>query len=214
MRHKQKELKVERLKLKVLGVATLLTLTFSLSTATAQESVNATGGNASGSGGSASHSVGQVVSTTNTGTNATVTGAGTTASPYMVNATEGASLSIGDNYQGGIIFWLDDTGQHGLIAAREDQRSKTIKWCNGKFRYKGKTGDGLYAGAMNNATIIATQLEDNQTGDYAAKVCYDYIVRVDGVIYGDWYLPSKYELNLLYLQKDVVGGFTSSPFIN
>ncbi|MBI9063703.1 MAG: T9SS type A sorting domain-containing protein [Marinilabiliaceae bacterium] len=38
----------------------------------AQESVNATGSNASGSGGSASYSVGQVVYTTNTGTNGTV----------------------------------------------------------------------------------------------------------------------------------------------
>jgi len=206
-----KKVKGKSRKLKVLGVATLVIFAFSLSTVTAQESVNATGGNASGSGGSASHSVGQVVSTTNTGTNVTVTGAGTTASPYMVNATEGASLSIGDNYQGGIIFWLDATGQHGLIAATEDQ-STGIKWCNGTFRYKGKTGDGLYAGAMNNATIITTQLKDNQTGNFAAKVCFDYIVRVDGEIYGDWYLPSKYELNLLYLQKDVVGGFTSTYY--
>ena len=38
----------------------------------AQESVNATGGDASGSGGSASYSVGQVVYTTNTGTNGSV----------------------------------------------------------------------------------------------------------------------------------------------
>lgn len=129
----------------------------------------------------------------------------------MVNATEGASLSIGDYYQGGIIFWLDATGQHGLIAATEDQ-SIGIKWCNGKFRYTGKTGDGLYAGAMNNATIIATQLADNQTGNFAAKVCFNYFVRVDGEIYDDWYLPSKYELNLLYLQKDVVGGFTSTYY--
>jgi len=67
-----KELKVERRKAKVLGVATLVTLTFSLSTVSAQTSVNATGGNASGSGGSASYSVGQVVYTTNTGTNGSV----------------------------------------------------------------------------------------------------------------------------------------------
>jgi len=38
----------------------------------AQESVNASGGDASGSGGSASYSVGQVVYTTNTGTNGSV----------------------------------------------------------------------------------------------------------------------------------------------
>jgi hypothetical protein len=58
-------------KLKVL-VATLLSFTFSLSTAFAQESVNATGGNASGSGGSMSYSVGQVVYSTNTGSNGSV----------------------------------------------------------------------------------------------------------------------------------------------
>jgi hypothetical protein len=72
MKHKQKKLKVESKKLKVLGVATLLTFAFSLSTVTAQESVNATGGNASGSGGTVSYSVGQVFYTTNTGTNGSV----------------------------------------------------------------------------------------------------------------------------------------------
>jgi hypothetical protein len=72
MKHKQKELKVESRKLKVLGVASLLIFSFSLSTVSAQTSINATGGNASGSGGSTSYSVGQVVYTTNTGTNGSV----------------------------------------------------------------------------------------------------------------------------------------------
>ncbi|MFV0268806.1 MAG: T9SS type A sorting domain-containing protein [Draconibacterium sp.] len=53
-------------------MATLVTLTFFLSTATAQTSVNATGGDALGSGGSASYSVGQVVYTTHTGTSGSV----------------------------------------------------------------------------------------------------------------------------------------------
>jgi hypothetical protein len=73
MRQKQKELKVESKKLKVLGVATLLIFTFYLSTVSAQESFNATGGVASGSGGSVSYSVGQVVYKTNIGTNGSVT---------------------------------------------------------------------------------------------------------------------------------------------
>jgi len=141
------------------------------------------------------------------GTNVTVTGAGTTASPYVVNTTD--TLAIGDSYQGGIIFWLDATGQHGLIAATADQNTG-IQWYNGTYRYTGTNGDGLYAGKMNTAMIIATQMADNQTGNFAAKVCADYSVTVGGVTYGDWYLPSKYELNLLYLQKTVVGGFATN----
>jgi hypothetical protein len=31
---------------------------------------------------------------------------------------------------------------------------------------------------------------------------------MNGVTYGDWYLPSIAELNLLYQQRSVVGGFT------
>jgi hypothetical protein len=146
------------------------------------------------------------------GTNVTITGAGTSASPYVVNSTAGGStLAIGDSYQGGIIFWLDATGQHGLIAATADQNT-AIQWYNGTYRYTGTTGDGLYAGAMNTTMIVATQMADNQSGNFAAKVCADYSVTVSGVTYGDWYLPSKYELNLLYQQKTAVGGFASGYY--
>ncbi|MBA7539028.1 hypothetical protein ES705_31306 [subsurface metagenome] len=142
------------------------------------------------------------------GTNITVTGTGTMTNPYVLNTTD--TLAIGDSYQGGIIFWLDATGQHGLIAATEDQ-STSVQWDNGTFRYNCIIGDGLYAGAMNTAIIVAQQIADNQSGDFAAKVCADYSVSVDGVTYGDWYLPSVYELKLLYLQETAVGGFASGP---
>jgi hypothetical protein len=62
---------------------------------------------------------------------------------------------------------------------------------------------------MNTAMIVATQMADNQSGNFAAKVCADYSVTMGGITYGNWYLPSKYELNLLYQQKVVVGGFAS-----
>ncbi|MDD4490442.1 MAG: DUF1566 domain-containing protein [Paludibacter sp.] len=144
------------------------------------------------------------------GTNVTVTGSGTTVNPYVVNANGVPTLTIGQAYQGGIIFWLDATGQHGLIAATEDQGGE--RWWNGTDRFTGTDGDGLYAGAMNTAMIIATQMADNQRGNFAAKVCADYSVTDGGIIYGDWYLPSKYELNLLYQQKTAVGGFASGSF--
>jgi hypothetical protein len=141
------------------------------------------------------------------GTNVTVTGSGTSANPYVINATGGATtLTIGQFYQGGIIFWLDATGQHGLIADTTDQ-SAGIRWYNGQYRYTGTSGDGLYAGVMNTALIVATQMLISQAGSFAAKVCADYSVTDNGVTYGDWYLPSQYELNLLYLQKTAVGNF-------
>ena len=117
---------------------------------------------------------------------------------------------IGESYGGGIVFYIYDNGQHGLIATTLDQAH--INWVNGTMRYTGATGDGLNAGAMNTALIVATQMADNQTGNFAAKVCADFSITVDGTTYGDWYLPSKYELNLLYLQKMVVGYFRSDDY--
>lgn len=132
--------------------------------------------------------------------------------------------AIGDHYQGGIVFYVDLDGMHGLIAARADQ-SAGIGWANSNKttyynRVTGAVSDGLYAGAMNTAVIIATQMGDNQAGNFAAKVAANYRIQDDGVTactalyppasetcYGDWYLPSKVELNLLFRRRAVVGGF-------
>jgi len=56
-----------------LRVAALSAFIFAHSLVSAQESVNAAGGNASGSGGSVSYSVGQVAYQTHTGTNGSIT---------------------------------------------------------------------------------------------------------------------------------------------
>lgn len=63
---------------------------------------------------------------------------------------------------------------------------------------------------MNTAMIVAAQIADNPTGNFAAKACADYTVIDGGVTYGDWYLPSEYELSLLYQQRawfNFYGGF-------
>ena len=144
------------------------------------------------------------------GTNVTVTGSGTTGSPYVINATGATTLTIGQSYQGGIIFWIDATGQHGLIAATTDQ-SAGIRWYGGTFKNTMAMADGVSAGKANTVLIIASQ-GYGDGGTYAARICNEYSLAINGVTYGDWYLPSKFELNLLYLQKNVVGGFTNNIY--
>lgn len=112
-------------------------------------------------------------------------------------------LAIGDFYQGGIIFYLDGTGQHGLIAAQSDQ-SAGIQWFNGTFVTTGATGDGVGAGAANTTLIVSVQ----GAGSYAAQLCND--LTLGG--FSDWYLPSKFELNLMFEQRTTIGGFGSGSY--
>jgi hypothetical protein len=115
---------------------------------------------------------------------------------------------IGETYGGGKVFYVYDNGKHGLIAATSDQ-STGIRWYGGSNTNTRARGDGVGAGLKNTAIIIANQgaVDGNA---FAATVCNEYSVTVDGVTYADWYLPSKHELNLLYLQKTVVGGFADN----
>jgi hypothetical protein len=117
---------------------------------------------------------------------------------------------IGESYGGGIVFYVYDNGQHGLIAATVDQ-SAGIRWYGGSNTNTQARAFGVGAGLKNTAIIIANQgpVDGNA---FAATVCNEYVVTVAAVTYGDWYLPSRHELNLLYLQKAVVGGFSNNNY--
>jgi hypothetical protein len=134
------------------------------------------------------------------GTNIKVTGAGTFSNPYVVNTR---AFVIGQSYQGGTIFWLDESGQHGLIAATTNLGLvvKNYIWSDPDIN---AMRDGIRAGIYNTERIIKSQ----GGGVYAAQLCANY----KGGGYGDWYLPSKYELNLLYQQQNMVGGFAGDYF--
>ena len=117
---------------------------------------------------------------------------------------------IGESYGGGIVFYIYDNGQHGLIAATADQ-STGIRWNGGTNTNTRARADGVGAGLKNTAIIIANQgpVDGNA---FAATVCNEYSVTVAGVTYGDWYLPSKHELNLLFINRVAVGGFSSGYY--
>ncbi|MEI7981110.1 MAG: DUF1566 domain-containing protein, partial [Bacteroidota bacterium] len=109
---------------------------------------------------------------------------------------------IGSTYGGGIIFYLDGTGQHGLIAATNDQSSGAEWGCIGTLI--GGTSTAFGTGQANTAAIV----NGCSTAGIAARICNDLVLNG----YDDWFLPSKEELNHLSLQKTVVGGFTSDYY--
>ena len=108
---------------------------------------------------------------------------------------------VGDFAQGGIVFWVDETGEHGLVCAKTDQ-STGIQWFNGIYTDNEAKGDGLLSGEMNTILLI-TALGSN-SNNYAAGVCANLQIAEGGETYGDWYLPSKEELNQMYLNKATI----------
>lgn len=106
--------------------------------------------------------------------------------------------AIGDvGPAGGIVFQISDAGIHGLEAAPVDQGA--APWGCGGLTIPGANGTAVGTGKQNTADILAGC---NQAG-IAAQLAADY--SLGG--FDDWHLPSRDELNLLYQQKAVVGGF-------
>lgn len=116
------------------------------------------------------------------------------------------TYSIGLSYGGGIVFYIDGTGIHGLIAKTTNQ-SASIYWEYSYYQIYTTTGaiaTNIGSGYDNTLTII-TYIGPS----YAAGVCWNYY----GPGINDyWFLPSKDELNLMYQQKEVIGGFGTFDF--
>ncbi len=104
-----------------------------------------------------------------------------------------SSHYIGQEYGGGVIFYLNEEGTGGLIAAPTDQASGAQWGCNGTLI---GTSTATGAGQTNTTSILSGC---SQAG-IAARICDD--LTLNG--YNDWYLPSKDELNLMYQHKSVI----------
>ena len=114
------------------------------------------------------------------------------------------AYSIGDFAHGGIVFWVDETGQHGLVCTKEDQIGG-VRWHAGANGNTQAKGDGIYAGKANTSIIISSLIALGDDGNtYAARICNELQITEFGDTYGDWYLPSKHELNLMYQNKSEI----------
>ena len=129
----------------------------------------------------------------NTTTNTLQINEGDATTANWLNLTASTcGLSIGDTHQGGIIFYLDGSGCHGLVAASSDQGG--IQWFGANETYIDTYayGNGIGSGEGNSQAIRRWQ--GTCSSCYASLLCQD--LDLEGKT--DWYLPSKYELNLMY----------------
>ena len=132
-----------------------------------------------------------------TNTNSVFVNSGDTAAP---------TYTIGQAALGGIIAYINgggSTGTSGLVAAVADFPGNFTWGC----AFTGIPGaDGTAIGTGNQNTIdIMAECPD---AGIAARLCGDL---TEGG-YSDWYLPSKDELNTLYINREAIGGFSSLDY--
>ena len=113
---------------------------------------------------------------------------------------------VGDRYQGGMIFYIYQSGDlgyvegetHGLIAAYEDayyNTSYSFQWAGENAVYQlGNTGTAIGTGRANTWAIFNTIGGNGDDGDLnAAGAAIAYSVGE----WADWFLPSRDELGIL-----------------
>lgn len=123
--------------------------------------------------------------------------------------------TVGAYFQGGLVVYVDDSGQHGLIITDFDV--DTCEWSNGPMTFTAMNSNDYYntygisdsdiGAGKYNTQIIIDSFGTNGI-DYAAEVCADL---VHGG-YDDWFLPSREEIRKAYFSQ--VFPWSSDPNAN
>lgn len=123
-------------------------------------------------------------------------------SPLEIYNSDNNNLEklYGLTYEGGLIFHLNTSNGETLISSQSDQ-SKEAEWgCEG-VNINNAESTNIGAGLTNTEAIV----ENCNTQGIAANLCLSLVSNGKD----DWYLPSKDELNLMYvnLKSRSLGNF-------
>ena len=124
-------------------------------------------------------------------------------------------VQIGEVAYGGIVFYIDSTGEHGLVAAMEDIEG-TYEWgcyvtdLNGNNSSVSPELQAIGTGYQNTLEIVA--------GCSETPIAASEALAYESGGYSDWYLPSKDELIEMYntigqgSPEGNIGGFNISSY--
>lgn len=125
---------------------------------------------------------------------------------YSGQTTITINLRLGDEYQGGKIFYLDSSTKHGLIASKSDMvysgnNGDVVRFAWGSETILGTSNDN---GKLNTQLMASNATSPSSAGYHFKNGGYSH----NG--YVDWYIPSINELELLKENKSYVGGFSTA----
>jgi hypothetical protein len=137
-----------------------------------------------------------------------------TPTPTITPSASAPLLTLGQDYQGGKIFYFlqpGDTGydasvQHGLICTTTNTGTAN-RWMRGDnsiINIDG-TSTGIGTGQANTNLIMGSTLATSPGAAYVAD-------NLTSGGYSDWYLPSIDELTQLYNNRTYIGGLTSVTY--
>jgi len=120
----------------------------------------------------------------------------------LSSAATSTTYSIGDIVNGGVVFWLDSTGQHGLVVAFSDVATSVVWGCYG-------TDLPNVPNVSSNPPVgLGAEIGDgfNNTNNIL-KDCPTAPAALAARSYGpDWFLPSINEWKKIYDNKTTLEG--------
>jgi hypothetical protein len=113
---------------------------------------------------------------------------------------------LGQHNGGGIIFYIDPTGQHGLIAAPIDQ-SDNACWGKEGLMDANFMNDGAF-----NTKMIVSFMKGKHWMDWQGTpaACLCDTLSLGGFL--DWYLPSINELKGMYDKQNLIEDFVAGDY--
>ena len=122
------------------------------------------------------------------------TGGSTSTNPNTDTPPDG--LKVGDEWGGGVVVYIDESGKRGRIMAKEENISNALQWST-EPSYVGYTspgydnpGDTNDVLGRDNTQGIIDHFISKASSSPAADYCNNIVING----YDDWYLPTTWEL--------------------